>query len=898
MAGEDEEVTVDVTLTDYLSASAEKAAAATDELAKQVKQLNRGLLLLDRRATKAALALDKLTLATAAATTATDKYNTNLDTVNKNFTKYEKGIKDTEKAQKKLTKETEKGEKGLRKYMKILGGVGRTARIAGMGLFYLAAGFLAVGAGAAIGVAIQNIIQIVAALGQLVAFAALAPTAIGGLIATVLTLKVAFHGMGAAMHAAFKQNPAAFKKSLKELSPAAQAVAKDIYKIVPSFKKSAKSIQDQFFKPIRAGFLGMIAGISIPVTIGMQKLSGTFGGIAKDVLSFFSSVKGKNFLADIFHGADSAAAGFKRTVTPVLNGLASVAKTVKPLWDKLTDKFGDAGVKFGNWLDKISKNGQLIHWLDMAMQVASQLWTSLKLVFDILGDVVRAAGGPSLTPLVTFLSIVHKFTSSKEGQAALANFFKSLRDILNAVAPALVIVAKAIGNTLAPAISTIIQNLAPGFTIFLQAVADALAQIAPYWGPLAKAVGDLLVAFAPLMPVLAQIGRVLLMELVNVLKILITLITPFLDVAGPLLESWFQTFADVLQIMSPLLIQFMSDFSQAFNGLAPVMKTWKIFADTIIKLLPIWFNLMKRLLPVLAELAVQFGQAFVQALVTITPYLPQLAEAFVQLVTAIANPTFINAFVMFVVTFAKLAPLFLANLPLLIQFTILALKLATVFIQLITIVVNVGTKIVQTFENVVRTVRDKVNEVTDFLTKPFKEAKEIIAGIFDDIISNIKTSIETIKNVSSGVGNFFSHLNPFRAAGGPVEAGQKYTVGEIGREMYVPNNGAPPQLIGTNGMEERSFPTSGMILPSYMLDAFDRMNAGIERRMARSGAGTKDGMSAAEIRELVNASGNVTNNYDVTLVIPQGTPLNTEADIEKAVYKALARLEQDKKERR
>lgn len=50
----------------------------------------------------------------------------------------------------------------------------------------------------------------------------------------------------------------------------------------------------------------------------------------------------------------------------------------------------------------------------------------------------------------------------------------------------------------------------------------------------------------------------------------------------------------------------------------------------------------------------------------------------------------------------------------------------------------------------------------------------------------------------SGVGDFFASL--FRANGGPVEAGQAYTVGERGREMFIPNsNGQIVPIAKGNG---------------------------------------------------------------------------------------------------
>jgi len=56
----------------------------------------------------------------------------------------------------------------------------------------------------------------------------------------------------------------------------------------------------------------------------------------------------------------------------------------------------------------------------------------------------------------------------------------------------------------------------------------------------------------------------------------------------------------------------------------------------------------------------------------------------------------------------------------------------------------------------------------------------------------------------------------FRFAGGPVDAGHSYVVGEIGPELFVPKTGNP-YMVGQGGPEVRDFATSGFVVPNHLV---------------------------------------------------------------------------------
>lgn len=66
--------------------------------------------------------------------------------------------------------------------------------------------------------------------------------------------------------------------------------------------------------------------------------------------------------------------------------------------------------------------------------------------------------------------------------------------------------------------------------------------------------------------------------------------------------------------------------------------------------------------------------------------------------------------------------------------------------------------------------------------------------------------------------------DPPRALGGPVAAGQRYLVGEVGPEVYV-SHGGTRTLIGAHGPERRRFPADGHIIPNHELPSIHRESA-------------------------------------------------------------------------
>jgi phage-related protein len=110
-------------------------------------------------------------------------------------------------------------------------------------------------------------------------------------------------------------------------------------------------------------------------------------------------------------------------------------------------------------------------------------------------------------------------------------------------------------------------------------------------------------------------------------------------------------------------------------------------------------------------------------------------------------------------------------------------------------------------------IQAKFKTVTDALTSTFRTVKGTILGIWDGLVSGIKSAIDTIMstidrviNAASRVGGAIRSVTTLgglvgREHGGPVAAGQPVIVGERRPELFVPHTSGTilPRITGASG---------------------------------------------------------------------------------------------------
>ncbi len=127
-----------------------------------------------------------------------------------------------------------------------------------------------------------------------------------------------------------------------------------------------------------------------------------------------------------------------------------------------------------------------------------------------------------------------------------------------------------------------------------------------------------------------------------------------------------------------------------------------------------------------------------------------------------------------------------------------------------------------------------------------------------------------------------------RFAGGPVLAGRRYMVGELGPEAFLRNNGSM-SIVGKSGPEILDFKSSGTIIPNHLLGAITSAGDKNHKAMMALASGTKSiptNRNKQDSGALSVSIGNITVNQA------------QEFDVVRAVRKGIIEAERDRKERR
>lgn len=904
MADDEEDITIDLRLRDYLASGAEAAAKAMDDLADNTKQASRALLLLDKRATKAAASLYELAAATRAADDSQKKYTTNLDTLTRRMTTQIQTQRQQQRQLERTSTKTEDATKKNKMLAKSFQTVGRALKPLGAGLALLAKGLALVGAAGLLGPLTQNLLGVVAALSSMVSFAALIPIVLGGGLVAMMTAKLAFSGLADAIKAATSGDAKALEKAFKGLGPSAKSFVKELTPALKLWKGMKDVVQGQFLSVLDNNIPGAVRRLAPIFKGGMKSIAVEFGLLFNNIARFFNSAQGDKMFGKFFQAGVQMLSVLRKNVGPFLDALSQIIDVAWPYWNRFIKFITSGFANFNGWLEQIAQNGQLKSWLDTAINVAKALWQILSDVGTIISSVIKAAGGAgqgasALGLIGSALGGIAKWASSLEGQASLVNFFSSLNKIATALMPIITLLAGVIANQLAPTLAQMVQNLAPGVMDFIMALSSGVQQLLPYLPTLATGFSNLLTALAPLLPVIADLLAVGIQELINLLPVVTPLLSFLAQILSTTLQPFLEATAQALTAIQPAIMAFITAFTDYLPQLMPLIQQ---MVDIFAQLFQNQIGVITAQLPTLIPLVVQLGQAFGEYLLVALQQLAPLMPSIVDLMSQTMQIGFALAPILLLVAtaFLKMATFSMQLAGPLIALIGLALQIRARWIEALNAVLYGFSTVVQGVVAGVGVVVGAIGRLISAagrIAGPFVSAAGAVAGAIGGITGAINNAVGGIENLI-GKASSLAHLdlNPFRFAGGDVIGGKKYTVGEIGPEMWVGANGQS-KMIGTGGMDPNwTAPGSGTIIPSFMLDAFRSIERSIKPHDEPAATG---GISAREIAALLDGSGKTEehHHYDVK-VDATGATATTPQDIERAVYRAIDKIERDRKERK
>ncbi|MFG3438324.1 hypothetical protein ACGF0J_13865 [Nonomuraea sp. NPDC047897] len=543
--------------------------------------------------------------------------------------------------------------------------VGGVAKSAGsMGVKFAASALQAASLAASLAATAQTAVGLGAALAPAAGIVAALPGAIALGQAALATLRAALLGVGEAFSAALGDDPKTFEESLKGLSPAAQAAARELRSVKPSIDTLKGAVQDAFFQPLAGHIRAVAAAVVGPLQSGMQGVAREFGLAGAEVARFAASSATVSAISAVFSSLRSALAAMQPAVQPLLAGFRDLVVVGAQFSSGLAPGIASAAQRFGEFLSNAAQSGQALGWMQGAMEVFRQLGGIAKDLIGIVRGVFHAmeTGGANALGIVgQLLSQVNQFVNSAQGQQILVTIFRSLSQVgaalgpiftalggaLAQVAPHIANIATALGPGIAAAISALgpaLAALGPGLTMVASMLAKAFASPELQAGLLALGQGlsAALAAVAPLLPIVAQLagifGQILGAALSNLSAALGPVISALSSALQPALTSISSALSQLTPLMQPVYAMFGQIAAAVLQQLLPPILN--LIPALLDNLVPAFTSLMQSLvplLPILTNLAVMFISKVLPAVLPIIPLLTKLGVGFAQFGVKVAE---------------------------------------------------------------------------------------------------------------------------------------------------------------------------------------------------------------------------------------------------------------------
>lgn len=379
------------------------------------------------------------------------------------------------------------------------------------------------------------------------------PAVFGVAQAAIGTFNLAVGSTGEAFKAALAGDPAKLAKEMEGLSPAARGVVTEVSQLKPALDDLKKSGQEAFFSQLSGEVTRLAKNFAGPLSAGVTKVSGEFGAFARSFTANFDGPRVVEILNQTFDTTAKSVRNVRDGVISLAFGFLEMSAAGLPAVDRLSTALGNAAERLGDFLTESAQSGQALDWINNGIDVAAQFGRVLGNVGGILKDVFAGANTAGTGLLVTLEMVtggIRDFTSSAEGARFIESVFESLRNLGNAVGPA-------------------IAGIARGMADVAEQLAVGLGEID--LGPLGDQLGALLSNLAPLLPGLGKLIDLIGFGLAKVLEAVNPLIGDLANEFGGRLTE---------MLSDPAAKQGITDIATGLKDIVEALRPWvKLLAD-------------------------------------------------------------------------------------------------------------------------------------------------------------------------------------------------------------------------------------------------------------------------------------------------------------------------------
>lgn len=268
------------------------------------------------------------------------------------------------------------------------------------------------------------IIQLGAALLNLVGILAALPAAAGVAAAAFIPLKVAFNGVGEALAALWEGDPEKIAEAMKGLAPHARVVLREFSAFIPTLKKLGPLIQQGFFVPLE-GSITKLGNTIIPaLNKSIAGIGWTWGKTVSQMIDAIATPELTSAISNIIVTAMNIIARFGPTMGAFFAGIIGLINKGLPFVERFAYWIASLVDKFNAWLAMSTQSGKVTGWLETAWNTGKQLYELIKELVVFVGLMFGAfsdEGTDTMDGLGESIKKVNEYLRSPEGQEALHN---------------------------------------------------------------------------------------------------------------------------------------------------------------------------------------------------------------------------------------------------------------------------------------------------------------------------------------------------------------------------------------------------------------------------------------------------------------------------------------------
>jgi len=529
------------------------------------------------------------------------------------------------------------------------------------------------------------------------ALALLAPAGILTLVTTLLTLKLAFSGLGTALKAGWQGDAEKFAQTTKTMGKATNGFLADIISLKPALQDLKKSVQEGFFTNL-LDTIKPLATIYLPmVKTNLTFIANAFGAAAKELSAWFDTPATFKLIGGLLANIAQSADGLAYALTQIIPAFLTVASVGSGFLPGLAAGFTELAQHFNAFISAAAEDGSLKQWISDGLSMLGSFLGTLKDVGGIFHAIFSAApeGSTGLLGIVgSVLHLLNQFLNSAAGQGAIQGIFTAL-------------------STLTGVANTLLQRAGPGLVAFIQGLGVGLEALLPAAGPVGDALGAIFLALTPILPLLGNLATVVLVALADILRVVAVEVGPFI-----------MFFSQLAQEILPMLLPLFGEF---VNGALPALVE---FFDML-------FAQSSSVLPLFVELA----KVLVESLLPVIPLLisqtEPLRDSFVELVQAL------------VPLIAMYLPGLINYLPVLIKYFIFAVQYTKPFIEILALVIRVIAKVIDILHAIIGKIAEfmaAVRGISSGIQSIFSGSEGWLTNAGDRIISGLINGIKNAAN--------------------------------------------------------------------------------------------------------------------------------------------------------